>query len=79
MYERMKKLLGIVVLGLLKSYPINYGTTGTILEPKEIKINLSWVFYVTPCNKCLRIILIKECPRGEIGRHKGLKAQFILK
>jgi len=24
----MKKLLGIVVLGLLKSYPIDYGTTG---------------------------------------------------
>jgi len=24
----MKKLLGILVLGLLKSYPINYGTTG---------------------------------------------------
>jgi len=36
----MKKLLGIVVLGLLKSYPINCRTTGTILEPREIKINL---------------------------------------
>ena len=30
------KILGIVVLGLLKSYPINCRTTGTILEPKEI-------------------------------------------
>jgi len=33
----MKKLLGILVLGLLKSYPIDYGTTGTLLEPREIK------------------------------------------
>ena len=28
----MKKLLGIVIPGLLKSYPINYGTTGARLE-----------------------------------------------
>ena len=40
---KMKKLLGIVVLGLLKSYPINYGTTGTLLEPREIKPQFSLV------------------------------------
>ena len=28
----MKKLLGIVVLGLLKYYPIDYGTTGAKQE-----------------------------------------------
>ena len=39
----MKKLLGIVVLGLLKSYPIDYGTTGTQLVPKEIKPQFSLV------------------------------------
>jgi len=33
----MKKLLGIVVLGLLKFCPINYGTTSTKLVPGEIK------------------------------------------
>ena len=32
----MKKLLGIVVLGLLKYHPIDYGTTRTKLEPREI-------------------------------------------
>jgi hypothetical protein len=32
----MKKLLGIVVLGLLKSYPINYRKTCTRLVPREI-------------------------------------------
>tara|TARA_B100000586_G_C19988435_1_gene375189 strand:- start:19 stop:123 length:105 start_codon:yes stop_codon:yes gene_type:complete len=32
----MKKLLGIVVLGLLKFYPIDYGTTGARLEHREI-------------------------------------------
>jgi len=32
----MKKLLGIVVLGLLKSYPIDYGTTRARLEHGEI-------------------------------------------
>jgi len=36
----MKKLLGILVLGLLKSYPINYRRTCTRLVPREIKINL---------------------------------------
>jgi len=33
----MKKLLGIVVLVLLKYYPINYGTTGAKQEHREIK------------------------------------------
>ena len=33
----MKKLLGIVVLGLLKSYPIDYGTTCT--QPVHREIN----------------------------------------
>tara|TARA_S200000501_G_C20201996_1_gene473334 strand:- start:13 stop:114 length:102 start_codon:yes stop_codon:yes gene_type:complete len=33
----MKKPLGIVVQGLLKSYPINYGTTGAQQEHGEIK------------------------------------------
>jgi len=32
----MKKLLGIVVLGLLKSYPIDYGRTWTRLGHREI-------------------------------------------
>ena len=32
--------VGIVVLGLLKSYPIDYGTTWTRLGHREIKINL---------------------------------------
>ena len=35
--EFMKKFLGILVLGLLKSYPIDYGRTRARLEPKEIK------------------------------------------
>jgi len=39
----MKKLLGIVVLGLFKSYPINYRTTGTLLVPREIKPQFSLV------------------------------------
>jgi len=34
---KMKKLLRIVVLGLLKSYPIDYGTTGARQEHREIK------------------------------------------
>jgi len=33
----MKKPLGIVVLGLLKSYPINYRRTCTRLGHREIK------------------------------------------
>ena len=33
----MKKLLGIVVLGLLKYHPIDYGTTRARLEHREIK------------------------------------------
>ena len=33
---KMKKLLGIVVLGLLKSYPIDYGRTWTRLGHREI-------------------------------------------
>ena len=32
----MKKILGIVVLGLLKYHPIDYGRTRARLEPKEI-------------------------------------------
>ena len=32
----MKKLLGIVVLGLLKSYPIDYGRTCARLAQREI-------------------------------------------
>jgi len=32
----MKKFLGIVVLGLLKYYPTNYGTTGARQEHREI-------------------------------------------
>ena len=32
----MKKLLGIVVLGLLKYHPIDYGRTRARLEPREI-------------------------------------------
>ncbi len=39
----MKKLLGIVVLGLLKSYPIDYGTTRARLEHREIKPQFSLV------------------------------------
>ena len=39
----MKKLLGIVVLGLLKSYPIDYGTTRARLEHREIKSQFSLV------------------------------------
>ncbi len=37
----MKKLLGIVVLGLLKYHPIYYGTTVTKLLPREIKAYFS--------------------------------------
>jgi hypothetical protein len=33
----MKKLLGIVVLGLLKYYPIDYGTTGAKQENRDLK------------------------------------------
>ena len=34
----MKNLLGILDLGSgFGYYPIDYGTTGTILEPREIK------------------------------------------
>ena len=36
-YDKMKKLLGILVLGLLKSYPIDYGRTITGLLHREIK------------------------------------------
>ena len=50
-----------------------YSQTRAKLEHREIKINLSGVFCATPCNKWLITILIQECPRGEIGRHKGLK------
>ena len=32
-----KKLLEILVLGLLKYHPIDYGTTVTKLLPREIK------------------------------------------
>jgi hypothetical protein len=32
----MKKLLGIMVLGLLKYYPIDYGTTGAKQEHGKI-------------------------------------------
>ena len=39
----MKKLLGIVALDLLKSYPIDYGTTGTGLVHGEIKPQFSLV------------------------------------
>ena len=39
----MKKLLGILVLGLLKSYPIDYWRTCTSLVPKEIKPQFSLV------------------------------------
>ena len=39
----MKKLLGIVVLGLLKSYPINYRRACTRLVPREIKSQFSLV------------------------------------
>ena len=39
----MKKLLGIVVLGLLKSYPIDYGTARARLEHREIKPQFSLV------------------------------------
>jgi len=39
----MKKLLGIVALGLLKSYPINYRRTCTRLVPREIKPQFSLV------------------------------------
>jgi len=31
-----EKFLGILVVGLLKSYPIDYGTTGARLEHREI-------------------------------------------
>ena len=34
--NKMKKLLGIVVLGLLKYHPIDYGRTRARLEPREI-------------------------------------------
>jgi len=33
----MKKLLGILVMDLLKSYPIDYGKTWTQLGHREIK------------------------------------------
>jgi len=33
----MKKLLGIVIPDLLKSYPIDYGITSNRLATKEIK------------------------------------------
>jgi len=32
----VKKILGILVLGFLKSYPIDYGTTRARLEHREI-------------------------------------------
>jgi len=40
----MKKLLGIVVMGLFKSYPIDYGRTCTRPVPKEIKLIFCCVF-----------------------------------
>jgi len=40
---KKKKLLGIVVLGLLKSYPIDYRKTCTRLVPREIKPQFSLV------------------------------------
>ena len=39
----MKNLLGMVVLGLLKYYPINYGITGNGLATEEIKPQFSLV------------------------------------
>jgi len=42
-YLFMKKLLGIVVLGLLKSYPIDYGRTCARLAHREIKPQFSLV------------------------------------
>ena len=39
----MKKLLGIVVLGLLKYYPIDYGRTRARLEPREIDKTITYV------------------------------------
>ena len=38
----MKKLLWILVLGLLKYHPIYYGTTVTKLLPREIKQGFEW-------------------------------------
>jgi len=38
----MKKLLGIEVLGLLKSYPKDYGTTGTRLVHGEIDKTITY-------------------------------------
>jgi len=39
----MKRILGIIVLGLLKSYPIDYGKTGNGLATEEIKPQFSLV------------------------------------
>jgi hypothetical protein len=39
----MKKFLGTLILGLLKSYPIDYGTTRARLEHREIKPQFSLV------------------------------------
>ena len=39
----MKKLLGIVVLGLLKSYPIDYGRSASWAVHGEIKPQFSLV------------------------------------
>ena len=36
-FKEMKKLLRILVLGLLKSYPIDYGRTSTRPANREIK------------------------------------------
>ena len=43
------------------------------LEDREIKINFGWVFYATQVYKWVITTKETQCPRGEIGRHKGLK------
>ena len=47
--------------------------TITGLLHREIKINFGWVFYATQVYKWVITTKRTQCPRGEIGRHKGFK------
>ena len=52
---------------------INVVQTNTGLIHREIKIKISWIIYATPLIKLVITTKRTQCPRGEIGRHKGLK------
>ena len=75
----MKKLLGIVVLGLLKSYPIDYGTTRAILEHEEIdkKITYGRIYKMKKLSSKKKILQIrmlnKNIQKIKLRKNKRVK------